>query len=143
MFKKFHWGHGIALFYTLFVGILITALVSSFGVDHSLVVDDYYSQDLTYQKQYDKVTNDINSNLLGIEYDQLKNELRLKFLGDNSIQGEIQFYRPSDKSMDFTQSINSSNEIISTKTLQRGKWEVKVDWTQGGIAYYKKEVIFI
>ena len=46
MFKKFNWGHGILLFFIIFVGSMLTVLWLSFGVDHSLVRDDYYDEEM-------------------------------------------------------------------------------------------------
>ena len=54
MFKKFNWGHGILLFFIIFVGSMLTVLWLSFGVDHSLVRDDYYDEDIHYQETFDK-----------------------------------------------------------------------------------------
>ena len=143
MFKNFHWGHGIFLFYVVFVGAVLTALIASFGVDHSLVVDDYYAKDIAYQSQYDKATNGLQADVLDIDYTKAMSEVKLQFAEGKPVQGTVQFYRPSDKTQDFTQELGSNSHVISTKELQPGKWKVKVDWVQAGVAYYQEETIFI
>lgn len=141
MFKKFNWGHGITLFYIFFVGIVVTALVASFGVDHSLVVDEYYSEDLAYQSKYDKMANSLNSDNINII--TAGEDVVISFPGVEKVSGEVHFYRASDKSQDFTRNITSNQEIFSKTTLSKGKWSVKVDWETGGKSYYKEEVIYL
>lgn len=140
---KINWGQGIAIFYVLFASVLITALVASRSVDHSLVVDDYYAQDLAYQNQYNKTTNTIRANKVKIQYDRQAAQLTLDFKEAQQIKGEIQFYRPSDKSQDFTKVIDHHLMNISTSELISGKWKVKVDWTEGNQAYYWEETLYL
>lgn len=140
---KINWGQGIAIFYVLFASVLITALVASRGVDHSLVVDDYYAQDLAYQNQYNKTTNTIRENKVKVQYDRQAAKLTLDFKEAQHIKGEVQFYRPSDKSLDFTRQIDHHLMNISTHELVGGKWKVKVDWTEGDQAYYWEETVYL
>jgi hypothetical protein len=50
---KLNWGTGIAIFYGLFMVIMITFVVMSRNVDHSLVMEDYYEADINYQEHKD------------------------------------------------------------------------------------------
>ena len=140
--NKFNWGHGITLFYVIFVGTLITVLIASFGVDHSLVVDDYYAKDLDYQNQYNKVVNNLDEDLLKINYDQNNGQVILVFSNSDNLNGTIQFYRPSNKSLDFEVRIDQHQIIVPTDHLPVGKWKVKVDWTADGKAYYKENEFY-
>jgi len=141
MIKNFNWGHGIALFYICFVAVVVTALIASFGVDRSLVVDDYYAKDLAYQEQYDKITNSMSSDNVNVNV--LDNQVELQFKNSNGISGEVQFYRASDKAQDFSKDITGSHVIIPTSTLSRGKWSLKIDWTEEGQSFYKEEIIYL
>jgi hypothetical protein len=141
MFKSFNWGQGITVFYIVFVGVVVTALVASFSVDHTLVVDDYYAKDIAYQSQYEKIQNDINSDKVIIKQDQ--DNIIINFPDVNAISGTIQFYRASDKSKDFTHQITSVSEVISIKGKAAGKWKMKIDWMEGNKAFYKEEVIIL
>lgn len=141
MIKNFHWGHGITIFYIVFVGVVVTALIASFGVDHTLVVDDYYAQDLTYQERFDKIENSLQSGRVELE---IKGDnIHIQFPDSDKIDGSIQFYRASDKSMDFTHTIVSNSEIISFADKASGKWSVKMDWQSEGKSYYKEKVIYL
>ena len=141
MIKKFNWGHGIALFYILFVGTVALALISSFKVDHSLVVDDYYTQDLAYQKTYDKLQNEAAYQPLKINLDD--QHIHFDFTTTGTIKGTIHFYRASDPSQDFNHTIDDVLEQISTQDMLKGKWTMKIDWTQDEKSFYKEETIYI
>jgi len=143
MFKKFNWGHGIFIFYVCFVGAVVTALVASFGVDHSLVVDDYYAKDLAYQSQYEKAQNNLMNEKVNISKDPATKQLTINFENAKSIKGNIEFYRPSDKTKDFNVKVKDKSTKISTADLLPGKWILKIDWVEGGKSYYKEEQIYL
>ena len=143
MFTKFHWGHGIAVFYCFFVAVLIYALISSFGVDHSLVVEDYYQEDLEYQSRYEKESNAINNQDIEVNYDASLKQILLEFKEIESISGTAHFYRPSDKSKDFKVSVTKVNQSISTEKIIGGKWIIKLDCVVDGEPIYVEKIIFI
>lgn len=140
---KFHWGHGIALFYLIFVGVLIFALVKSFGVDHSLVVDDYYAKDLTYQEHFDKKKNYLLSDNVEVSYDKDTQKLMLAIDGMPISKGSIWFYRASEKDKDFNVSFNTNKFDINTANMISGRWKLKIEWTQEGNPYYTEKEIYI
>ena len=141
--KGFHWGHGITIFYIVFVLTLIIVLIMSTKIDHSLVVDDYYAKDLAYQQQYDKVVNTIEGDHLTIAYDKENQEVVFEFDTDKNVAGQIHFYRPYNKKLDFVKDIKDSTMTIRTDLMQVGRWKIKVDWISGDKAYYKEEEIYI
>lgn len=143
MFKKFNWGHGILVFYICFVGVIVTALIASFSVDHSLVVDDYYAKDLSYQSQYVKSQNSMESERVVINNDKSNKSITIDFAENNEIKGSVDFYRPNDKSKDFKVDLTKKATTIETDKMLPGKWILKIDWTEGGKAFYKEEMIFI
>ncbi|MDF1697980.1 MAG: FixH family protein [Saprospiraceae bacterium] len=143
MFKKFNWGHGIFVFYVCFVAAVVTALVASFSVDHSLVVDDYYAKDLAYQSQYTKTQNNLNKQGVTVDNDKKNKEILIDFISTGKVEGSINFYRPSDKSKDFTVKIKEDKIIISTADLLPGKWVLKIDWKEDGKPFYSEELIYI
>ncbi len=139
--KKLHWGHGIFIFFVFFIGALATALIASQRMDHSLVVDDYYAQDLAYQKQYDKSLNSIKEDLITIEKNNKNINLSIKT--DKPVSGEILFYRPNNQSKDFTKSFNSNQFSLEYSNLDKGRWTIKVDWKIGDKSFYHEEDIII
>ena len=143
MIKNFHWGHGIALFLTCFVLILIVALVSSMRMNHDLVSADYYADDLAYQTRFDKESKQQAVDNLAVTYNKSENLVWLEFKEAENISGTIHFYRPSDQSHDFTKEIISDKMSISTAGLVKGMWQVKVDWVADGSAFYKQDVLIL
>ena len=143
MFSKFHWGHGITIFYIVFVGVVITALVASFSVDHSLVVDDYYATDLAYQSRYDKTKNSMQSPILQISKDVIAQVTTIGLKTEKPVIGKVQWYRPSDQSADFVVELKGNQTTVSTDKLLKGKWVLKVEWTIEGKTSYAEEQIFV
>lgn len=143
MFEKFNWGHGITLFYIVFVGAVATALVASFGVDHSLVVDDYYATDLACQSQYEKSQNAAAAPRVYVANDRVDDDISLAFVNKTDVHGVAYLYRPSDKSQDFEVVIDGPTTTFSTKEMQRGKWILKIDWREHDKLYYQEEVIIL
>ena len=139
MFKKFNWGHGILVFYICFVGVVVTALIASFKVDHSLVVDDYYAKDLSYQSQYEKELNNLQSNQVTIDNDKTNQELIINFKEIEEVSGTVDFYRPNDKSKDFKVDVTGGRNAIKTEKMLPGKWILKIDWREEGKAFYKED----
>ena len=142
MFKKFNWGHGIALFYTIFAIALLTALVKSRGIDHSLVVEDYYAKDIAYQSTYNKKQNSLTKDIK-VNFDKQNKLIKIDFEEEKAISGTIHFYRPSDISKDFTKNIDQGMFEVSTNEMLPGKWVVKMDWTAEGVSFYKEKTIYI
>ena len=145
---KFNWGHGIALFYTLFAGVLLYFVIKSTQYDHSLVVDNYYEEDLNYQQHYDKLAN---SKLLEkdviIFHDHRSEHIKIQFPKEKgAIDGTIHFYRPSDKKKDFKVKIEldqNFEQSFPVSGMSRGLWKLKVDWQAGGISFYKEETVVL
>ncbi len=140
--KTFNWGHAITLFYIVFVGALLTVLIKSFSIDRSLVVDDYYAKDLAFQSQYDKVKNTLDSDQLKMAYDNVNGNMIIEFKNESDASGIIQFYRPSNKSLDFEVVVSANEMRIPVQHLPVGKWRIKVDWTVNNEAYYKEEAFY-
>ena len=145
MFNNFHWGHGITIFYTIFVIAVGTVLYASFGVDMSLVADDYYAQDLAFQDQYDKIQNAIKDSVNRLEVNVLSEEEIIEVLvpTDKPLDGKIFFYRPSDQTKDFSIDLVSSRSLFSTSSLQKGKWILKMEWNDGTKPFYQERQIYI
>ena len=143
MKKSFHWGHGIALFYIVFVIAVVTVLIKSFGVDHSLVVDDYYAQDIAYQKEYDKRSKQLKEDNIQIDYEAEKSQITLVFNDQSKVKGKVKMYRPSNKSQDFELEVNNTEIIIPTHKLAGGVWKIKVDWSSDGEFFYHVKQLYL
>ena len=137
---KFHWGHGIALFYGIFALALILVVIKSTSFDNSLVFDDYYAQDIRYQETIDRRANSksLEQPVLLMQEGSCHylvfpvNELSGK------VSGQIQFYRASSNRYDRFQEIELEEEgriCLNSEDLIGGFWQLKVNWTSAGVDY--------
>lgn len=145
---KFNWGVGIAIFYSLFVVVMVGMVVYSKNFDHSLVVDNYYEEDLQYQKHIDKVNNSRKlATDLVIENNKEQQAILFQFPKETAqLGGNILFYRADDKSKDFNVKIAPGADgkiAVPVKDMKPGRWQLKVDWEGNGTSYYKEQTIFI
>lgn len=145
--KKFHWGHGILIFFIIYVLTLIFVLYKSTTVDHSLVVEDYYNQDLNYQEKYNKVKNvNIHHKNVSVKWSESDHAILLTFDKENSRQGEVFFYNPADTNKDISlklqEGITREYEFTDLN-LSKGRWKVKIDWNEEGLPFYIEKEIYI
>lgn len=135
--KFLNWGTGIAIFYIAFMAVMIGFVIKSKQYDHSLVVDNYYEEDLAYQSQFDKISNQQTKG--NLQFVQKEDFIELAFAKKG--EGTLLFYRPSDKSLDFELPIqmDSKNQMkVPTKNLKSGRWQLKCNWGSGGNEFYKE-----
>ena len=143
---SFNWGTGIAMFYAAFMALMVGAVVCSRQQDNALVSDQYYAEDLRYQEHFDKLANAGKLEAgLHIDLSADHRALLLRFPGEmEGIQGEVYFFRPSDKASDFrvTLSLEEGNrQVIPVEGLDPGLWRIKVDWAAAGKAYYTEKAL--
>ncbi len=145
---KFHWGHGIAVFYIAFMFVLLMFVFKSTTYDHTLVMDNYYEQDLKYQQHYDKVANQMALvEGLVIAQNEEAGYIRLAFPAEmHSVEGSILLFRPSASHKDISTTIeldDKNNMLVRTHQLARGRWILKADWVADGVPYYKEMEIVL
>lgn len=145
---KFSWGKGIFITYSLFMAIILTVVVYIMSMDVNLITEDYYEKGLNHQEQIDKAarTNQLPEQL-NIKVTQ--NLVNLKFpslFKPYDISGFVKFYRPSDSQQDFSVNIELSDSLeqtISTTSIQKGYWRIKVDWTAEEKDYFNEKLVMI
>lgn len=145
---KVNWGYAVLIFFIFYISLLVLAVFKSLSVDHSLVADNYYQHDITYQKKYDAIANrKLLRSDLNISYNSHNKELLLSFGSENvDVKGTIVFYRASSKRDDFTEEFvlqNNNQYVLETHRLKTGRWTVKVEWKDQSRTYYKEEDIYI
>lgn len=143
---KINWGTGIAIFYSIFVLVLVYYVIKSTTFDNSLVSEQYYADDLAYQQHYDKLVNAQQlTEDLKIWNKMQKAEVELIFPAEvGPVSGLIHFFCPSDSGSDFKLPVRPDAERIQripTTGLRPGLWKVKVDWQADGKTFYKEQSI--
>ncbi len=145
---KLNWGTGIAIFYTAFVLFMVGMVIHSKSFDHSLVMDNYYEEDLQYQSHIDAVKNaqglETDLEILKLKEDQV---VLFRFPANfEQLEGSLWFYRADDEQKDFRLKIKTDGDgqqLVATSDLTPGLWKVKVNWTGDGKPFYKEEIIVL
>jgi hypothetical protein len=145
---KFNWGTGIILTFVIMVSGMIYLVSIALRQNDDLVENDYYQKSITYQQHIEKVHH---SDALAekIRFELSDGTLNLKFpnlLNDQEYSGEIHFYSPVEEKRDMTVKIkldSSYTQIISLINLQKGRYQVKINWSAGKVDYYQEEEITV
>lgn len=146
---KINWGTGIAIFIITFIGALIFVVYKSTQYSESLVIDNYYEEDLAYQKVMEKKQNTAQlPSSVKVSYNDTEKVIVLVFPADSVhiIKGNVLLFNPISNKLDVKIDFNlgmDSTHNIPVKDMQRGKYRVKIDWEMNDIKYYQEEVIVI
>ena len=149
--KNISWGHGVIIaLFTFIVFILSMLFLFPNGQKNSeMVTENYYEEDINYQKHYDKRQNtaDLSVKVL-VDYNKSNQEILFTFPVDSlsSASGKILLYNPysekSDVNYDIKTDANGSIKI-PIKDVKSGRWKLKIDWITGSKSYYQEEEIII
>lgn len=145
---KINWGTGIIIAFIGFISFIMYFIITmnvDDTYDHDLVTEDYYAEELEYQKDIDKLKNAKNLNE-NITYKKTAEGLIILFpkaIDFKKITGKVFLYRPSNKHLDFDTviSLSKPNLLIPDNRLVDGRWNIKIDWQYNGISYLFKESI--
>jgi nitrogen fixation protein FixH len=145
---KIHWGKGLVIVFVVFaVGILMMVRISM-NREVDLVSDDYYQQELRHQDQIESEKRSKNLSehpSISIALGEVSFKLPKSFSPD-STSGTLTFYRPADRHKDFLVKLrldSTNTQLVSTSSLQKGLWRLKVRWAQHHQEYYHEEAIVI
>lgn len=135
MFKKFNWGHGIALALAGFIAfILFMIFIFPNGKQNSeLVSDNYYEDELAFQQVIDAKKN---ADQLPAKPNFLQTEEGIKITFPESIvvddkKVNFNLFRTDDKNLDVKKEvqIEEGNFIqIPKKVLVPGSYTLKIKW---------------
>ncbi|GJM28840.1 MAG: hypothetical protein DHS20C17_14750 [Cyclobacteriaceae bacterium] len=143
-----NWGYKIFFSFLLFGFFLSVLVYYAFQSKVQLVSPDYYQQELQYQQQIDKLTNEKSlRNTAKISYDSPTGQLRVIFPPSQTIiEAQLAMYRPSDASMDRSWSFAPDNTGTTSFSLDRfatGLWQVHLEWKDPDKTYFKQQTIFL
>ncbi|WP_115461476.1 FixH family protein [Winogradskyella aurantiaca] len=145
---KLNWGTAIVIAFIGFIGFIMFFVVRMSTDDkynHELVADDYYQQELEYQNDIDKVEN-AKALSEEISYKKTEEGLLLSFpkeIDQLKIEGKVFLIRPSNKQLDFEMPISLSNHylLIPDNRLLDGRWNIRIEWTEGKETYLYKSAL--
>ena len=145
---KFNWGTGIVIAFILFISFIMYFVISmntDKSLDHDLVNENYYKQELEFQNDINKEKN-AKTLASKVTWKKTTEGIVISFpaeLEDKNITGKVFLYRPSNKQLDFETTILLSNHnlLIPDKRLLDGRWNIKIDWSYKDTNYMLKEEI--
>lgn len=141
------WGKGIALLLISFMTMITYFVVRSFQQDFHLVTNNYYEESLAHDdiQNYRSNYKNLNENVIQIQNDSaatLAFQLPASFDG-KPIDGSLYLYRPTDEKKDQNIDFKDSKIAISTESLDKGMWHVKLRWKSEEKIYLFESSIFI
>lgn len=144
---KISWGTGIVIVIIIFMAITIATVIFMMNQDVDLVSGDYYEKGIKYQEQIDLV-NRSQKLAANVNMQWTGNMFEISFPDDydnQSITGEIFFYRPSDAKKDFKLplSLNEGFQFVPVQGLEKGLWRVQLNWNLNNKENYYSETSFI
>lgn len=145
---KINWGTSIVIAFVLFIAFImyfVISMMTNKKLDHDLVTEQYYEQELLHQQEIDK-ENNANKLIENVTWKKTNDGILIAFpknLDYNKITGKVFLYRPSNKKLDSEIPISLSNNkmLIPKTSLLGGRWNIKIDWEYQGEKYLLKESI--
>ena len=143
---KINWGYKITIVYLVFaVGMMAMVYLATMQ-NRDLVAEDYYEQELAYQKVIDQSaqTAALSSAVsISRKGDELNIELPAEFKGSLS-EGNWNLYYAADKQRDLHGDFHTANGIghLKIDDNTKGQYLLKLQWQNNGIVYYYEENIF-
>lgn len=133
--------------FILFIGNMVRQAMSS---DIDLVSKDYYQKEIAYQQHIDQVeaTQSMGKQVL-LNYAAAAQQFSVVFpaqTAQDSISGQLLFFRPSNASQDFTLPLDlnqDGQQHVATGKLEKGLWKVQLNWKQAGQDYYLQKNITV
>ncbi|UII19101.1 FixH family protein [Fulvivirga ligni] len=143
-----NWNTIIIIAFVGFVGLIATLVTISMKQDVSLVAQDYYVQEIAYQKQIERIKNTkaLGDEQLKVLFNKEAGFLSLSMANNDISQGEVHFFRPSDATKDkkFILRLNDDGQQgFDLSDFQKGKWTLKINWNKNGKEYYEEQTIII
>jgi len=145
-----NWGWKITLTFILFAGFILIMVISMLNSKVDLVSETYYQKEIAYQKQIEslKNANDLpTKNLLIFNPGTALLELQLpeEMLGKN-VEGEVLFFRPSQKLLDFKVPLKvdkSGKQQFSLEGKVPGFWKAQLSFNYLGKSYFVEKELML
>lgn len=149
-FKKNIWAYGIIGAFLCFTGMMVGFAVYASQHKVTLVVTDYYKEEIEYQQKINKMQEFASlKDQPTMIYNRIAKEIEIAFpetVREMIPVGKVHFYRPNDSRQDFFVEIDydaEGKQLIPVELLSNGKWKLKLDWQAEGREFYLEKEIFI
>lgn len=147
---KFNWGTGITAAILIFIAATLSVVGYVTSLDFHLVSENHYEEAVNYQEHIDRQEHARNMpEPVVIELKPENQTIQILFPGQlnrDGLEGTVSLYRPGNSSLDKNIILNPGRngvQQISTRSMERGKWLVRISWSLSGTNYYQQEEIFL
>lgn len=142
MFKKFTWGHGVAVALGSFIAfILFMIFIFSNGQQNSeLVSDNYYEDELVYQQVIDAKKN-AEQLIEKPTFKQIPAGIKILFptaVLPETRKVDFELFRTDDANLDVKKelALDASNTLLIPKqVISKGSYTLKIKWLQNKKPY--------
>jgi hypothetical protein len=142
-----NWGNKLVLVFIvfgLFIGYLVYRAVTT---KYDLVSKEYYKDELRYQDKIDRIKNASKISEVKLEQDAEAVIIHLpqEQMG-YAVSGDVFFYCITDDRNDYHTALqvdSTNRQIILKKALQKGAYELKINWQLGKELYYSEQKLQI
>jgi hypothetical protein len=131
-----NWGKGIIIAMALFMGFILTLVITLMRQDVDLEIDDYYNKELAFNEQYNAQQNYMDATEK-ITFNVTTDSLFVIFPKDlQTGAAKIQLQRPNNKQQDAVFDVQASDKVyIPTKSLPKGVFNCTITGKRNGKMY--------
>lgn len=146
MLNKINWGWRIAMLYGGFALFILFLVWKTTTVTDDLVTPDYYAKELQYQEQIDKVkrTSELKVQPTWRVASERVEIIFPSEMIQNDLTAQVLFYSPAKAKNDVSVNcVFDPNGLcsIDASQLNKGVYQMKIDWSAGGLSYYNEGTI--
>jgi nitrogen fixation protein FixH len=131
-----NWGKGIIIAMALFMGFILTLVITLMRQDVDLEIDDYYNKELAFNEQYNAQQNYMDA-AEKITFNVTTDSLFVIFPKDlQTGKATIQLQRPNNKQQDAKFEVKAAALVyIPTKSLPKGVFNCTIIGKRNGKSY--------
>jgi hypothetical protein len=131
-----NWGKGIIIAMALFMGFILTLVITLMRQDVDLEIDDYYNKELVFNEQYNAQQNYMDATEK-ITFNVTTDSLFVIFPKDlQTGAAKIQLQRPNNKQQDAVFDVQATDKVyIPTKSLPKGVFNCTITGKRNGKMY--------
>ncbi len=145
--KKFHFGHKIAVVYTLFAIGMTAMLIMSMQFDHELVTENYYENELSFQGRKDAFDNMATATFkVNVALEQ--GAVSVKFEGlpaNEQPEGTLSLYKPDKAAFDEQHELvlDADRRMRIEPKGKQGRYKLELRFEIDGTDYYVHKDILL
>jgi hypothetical protein len=131
-----NWGKGIIIAMALFMGFILTLVITLMRQDVDLEIDDYYNKELAFNEQYNAQQNYMDATDK-ITFNVTTDSLFVIFPKDlQTGVAKIQLQRPNNKQQDAVFDVQATKSVfIPTRSLPKGVFNCTITGKRNGKNY--------